>query len=334
VFAAAIAAAASLLAIFPIRRHAALLGLLDAPNERSSHRVVTPRGGGLGIFLGTAAGALAMWWSGAAHSAVWMLFASAAILATIGFLDDRHNLSPGLRLFAQISAAAFIVRGFGPISALPLPSPFNLPLSAPVFGWMFSILWLVAFTNFFNFMDGIDGLAGGQAIASGAGVILAGWSGDATSLAAVMSGACLGFLFHNWPAARVFMGDTGSGFLGFTIAALPFLAPFERNGDAAMAIAIGMALFLLDPVFTLIRRARAGKNIFRAHREHLYQQLVGPEEPAARVTAAYTCTAVMLAVVGAIGYRVPAVAWIGCVLALAAFLVVWRLAAARENVRP
>jgi len=327
----AVATIVSLLAIFPLRRYAGALGLLDAPNERSSHRVITPRGGGLAIVLASAVGALALWRLDSSHAAGWTLFAAAAVIAAIGFLDDRHNLSPVLRLIAQVSAAAFVVYAFTPLSTLPLPPPLRVSLSSPIAAWGFSILWLVAFTNFFNFMDGIDGLAGGQASACCIGVIVAGWSADAMSFAAIVTGACAGFLFHNWPPARIFMGDTGSGFLGFTIAGLPFLAAPERSGEAALAVAIGMALFLLDPMLTLIRRARARKNILRAHREHLYQQLVGPDEPAGRVTAAYTCTALVLAITGAAGYRVPGLAWIGCLAALSSFMVLWQLAARRER---
>ena len=159
--------------------------------------------------------------------------------------------------------------------------------------------------------------------------MLAAWSSDAAQLALAVAGACIGFLFHNWPPARIFMGDAGSGFLGFTLAGMPFLAPPLRRSDAVLALGVGLTLFLLDPLVTLFKRARRLKNIFRAHREHLYQQLVAPEEPAGPVAAAYTAAALLLAVVGAVGYRAAEMSWLGPVCGLGAFLVVW----ARPGVR-
>src|SRR5215207_263396 len=115
----ALAAIVSFAAIFAIRRYANALGLLDAPNERSSHRVVTPRGGGLAIILGSVVGATALSWIGDGHSAGWVLFGAAALIGAVGFLDDRHNLSPVLRLSAQIAAAAVVIYSCGPLGALP-----------------------------------------------------------------------------------------------------------------------------------------------------------------------------------------------------------------------
>jgi UDP-N-acetylmuramyl pentapeptide phosphotransferase/UDP-N-acetylglucosamine-1-phosphate transferase len=205
-------------------------------------------------------------------------------------------------------------------------------------GWALSLLWIVAAINFFNFMDGIDGLATGQAAASCLGVVAAAWSTDASALSLAAGAACLGFLYHNAPPARVFMGDSGSGFLGFLLAAIPFLAPAPRRSDALLAVAIGLTLFLVDPVVTLVRRALARKNVLRAHREHLYQQLVAPDEPAGRVTAAYTAAAVLLALLGAYGYRSPSMFWVGCAGGAVASYAVWhraRLATrARSSQRP
>ena len=242
-----------------------------------------------------------------------------------GPLDDRRGLPPSTRLIVQLCASVFVVGALGPLTAMPLPSPLNVSIPAAV-AWGFSIVWLVAVTNFFNFMDGIDGLAGGQAVATCVGVVAAAWSVDATALAVAAGGACAGFLFHNWSPARIFMGDAGSGFLGFALAGMPLLATTGDRSRAVVAIAIGLTLFLLDPTVTLMRRRLAGKDIFQAHREHLYQRLVPPETPAARVTSASVVMALVLALLGAVGYRYPSISWIGCIAGLCAFGAVWRAA--------
>jgi Fuc2NAc and GlcNAc transferase len=324
-----IAAVVTLLTLFPVRSHARTLGLVDAPNERSSHRVLTPRGGGVAIILGAAA-ALAFFGSLGELSAAWTLVGAAGLVGAVGLLDDRFGLPPILRLVAQLCIAAGLVATFGPLYTLPLPPPLNAPLPGPLLAWGLSLLWLSAVTNFFNFMDGIDGIAAAQAAAVCAGIVAAGWSPDAVLLALAVGGASIGFLFHNWPPARIFMGDAGSGFLGFALAGMPFLASPSRRSDALLALAVGMTLFLLDPLVTLFSRARAGKNIFQAHREHLYQQLVAPEEPAGRVTAGYTGAALLLALAGAFGYHNPPAAWMGCAAGVALFVVVWRHASVRR----
>jgi Fuc2NAc and GlcNAc transferase len=306
----------------PLRRHASALGLLDRPGERSSHRVVTPRGGGVAIAGGAA---LALAWltaAGSAGSAAWVLFAAAAFVGVAGLLDDRLDLPPPVKFGSQLAAALALLVAVGPFTRLPLPAPFDVDLPWVVLQWAFTALWITAVVNFFNFMDGIDGLATGQTVASALGVAAAGWSLDATALAIAAAAAGLGFLVHNAPPARIFMGDSGSGFLGFLLAGLPLLAPSWRRHEAIVAVAIGLALFLLDPLLTLVRRARAGKNLLRAHREHVYQQLVAPEEHAGRVTALYSAIALALSLVGAAGYHRPWLLWVGALAAVAVFSLV------------
>lgn len=304
-----------------IRRHAARLKLLDAPNERSSHRVTMPRGGGAGIVVGVGVTLLIMHRPGDSMQGV-ALFGAASAVACIGAIDDRRGVSAPLRLLIHTLAAALAVYCLGPVGALWLPGlpPFVLPTGVAVAA---TILWLVAVTNFFNFMDGIDGLAGGQAAASAVGVVLAAWSADAVVLAAAIAGASLGFLVHNWPPARIFMGDVGSGYLGFLLAGLPLLAPDAQRPNAVVAVATGLALFLLDPAITLVRRAFAGKNILRAHREHLYQRLAPAETSVVAVTTRYVAAALLLAGLGALGFLRPDLAWVGATVAIVAFGVVW-----------
>jgi len=329
-----VAAILTYVATFPIRRHAHALGLLDLPGERSSHRVATPRGGGIAIMLGTAAGlAVLSALSGRVGSEAWTLFGVAAAVGAVGLVDDRFGLSPVSKLVAQIAGAVVLVVAFGPVVDVAVPSPFDGAVARSLLAWGLSVLWLTTVVNFFNFMDGIDGLAAGQALASCIGIVAAAWSGDATVVTLSVGAACLGFLFHNAPRARIFMGDSGSGFLGFVLAAAPFAAPPPRRGEALLAVAIGLSLFLLDPIRTLIKRAYERKNIFRAHREHLYQELVAPDEPAGRVAATYSAAALLLALCGAAGYRWPPMFWVGGLAGAIAFLLVWQRARRASRTR-
>jgi UDP-N-acetylmuramyl pentapeptide phosphotransferase/UDP-N-acetylglucosamine-1-phosphate transferase len=163
-------------------------------------------------------------------------------------------------------------------------------------------------------------LAGGQAAASFLGIAIASWSLSSSQYSLGVGAACLGFLLHNWAPASIFMGDVGSGFLGFSISALPFLAPAARRGDAVFAVAVGLGLFLLDPLETLARRFRSGQRLTLSHREHRYQGLIDPGADAGSVAGALVAAGVVLSLLGALSYRNSGLQWI-CVMAVAlAFL--------------
>ncbi len=249
--------------------------LLDAVNERSSHAVPTPRGGGLGL----TAGALIAWVAAACFLPTAtigvVLGASAAIaaLAAVGWWDDHAGLPPRVRLVAQFACAAAVVALIGlparvSLGALSLALPPALVAVLAVIG----AVWLV---NLTNFMDGIDGIAGSQGLVAcaGAAAMLGGaesaepWS----ALALAFAGACVGFLAWNWPPARIFMGDVGSTALGLVFAAL-VLAQL-RQGIAADLALLPLAPFVLDATCTLLRRAYRREKLSQAHRSHLYQRL-------------------------------------------------------------
>lgn len=254
--------------------------ILDHPNLRSSHTRPTPRGGGWGI-VGVVLPAWAglAWWFGRLDLLAPM-FAAAALLAAICWMDDKSGISPLVRLVAQFAAAStglltlgseqLVFQGF-----LPLP----LDRAAAAICWV----W---FMNLYNFMDGIDGLAAAEAIAIGVGVLaLAVLTGmpQLSLLAAALLGAAAGFLVWNWQPARVFMGDVGSVPLGFLVGWLLLMLASAGLWEAAMLLPL---YFLSDATFTLLRRLMRGERVWRPHREHLYQLAVTAGRTHAGVTLA------------------------------------------------
>lgn len=257
-----------------IRRHGTSLRLLQAPNYRSSHIKPTVSGGGLGIAVaGTAAGlALGQDAPTGFHVAV----AVSAIGSTIGFLDDRFDLSAALRIIAHFCLVTTLVLSSGIIT---MPDLLQLRSLMPILALGVLLIVGVWWINLFNFMDGIDGIAATEAvfILAAASTFLAGSaleSGDwatAQAVAAVIA-ACLGFLLLNWPPARIFMGDAGSNYLAFFILAVALLT--IASGTMGYAVwAILPATFVADATVTLLRRAMNGERWLSAHRLHAYQKL-------------------------------------------------------------
>jgi Fuc2NAc and GlcNAc transferase len=247
-------------------------GVLDIPNLRSSHKIPTPRGGGIGIILGLMAGTLAarlleMRLPGAE------LFLAAGLIALIGFIDDRSGgVSVLVRFACQFAAAGIVIHGAGGLARLPLPAPLNVSLG--VLAIPAALIWIVGLTNLYNFLDGIDGFAGLQGVIAGLSLAFLAPGGLFAAIGFAIAGACAGFLVHNWHPAKVFMGDVGSPTLGFILAALPFqLEPGSRS-QAVFVVVICLWFFFSDGVFTFMRRLSRGEKVWEAHRSHLYQRLV------------------------------------------------------------
>lgn len=245
--------------------------ILDHPNDRSSHSIPTPRGGGWGVMLTLlpAWALIALTGVGGSDGGLRVLpiLAGAAALMAVSWMDDRRGLGPAPRFLAQIAAVA---AGLTALPADGLVFQGLLPLWADrlvaAVGW----LW---FVNLFNFMDGIDGLAGSEAATIGAGlalVVAVGGLDPAYGLYGLAAaGAALGFLLWNWHPAKLFMGDVGSVPLGFTLGWL--LLAVAASGLWAAALLVP-AYFLADATVTLLRRAAEGKKVWQAHREHFYQK--------------------------------------------------------------
>lgn len=254
--------------------------ITDVPIDRSSHSIPTPRGGGLGfVIISVIAFVVYFAWQGILTSEVYLSFIiTLGIIASLGWFDDKNNLSAITRFAIQVVAAAIIllfVEGLSTFS-LPFVSEFSLGFLSPFLG----ILWIAGVTNIYNFMDGIDGIATEQALTASAGWMIFAflWNEPILiTLNLIVFATVLVFLIYNWDPAKIFMGDVGSLFLGFFFAVMPFLAAsISAEYTIANTLWIGALLlwpFLFDSSSTLFWRLKQGENIFEAHRSHLYQRL-------------------------------------------------------------
>lgn len=276
--------------------------VLDIPNDRSSHDTPTPHGGGLVMVILTLAGVLTYGIMTGELRAVWWFLAGGALIAVVSWFDDLHDLPSAIRFAVHGFGAIMAIAGFGYWQSVDLPL-----LPAVNLGWLgaaVTFVWIVGLTNAFNFMDGIDGIAGSQAVVAGLAWLVFGWWTDQTLIVVIglmISCSSLGFLAHNWSPARIFMGDVSSAFLGFTFAVLPLMA--ARNGGTqnrwVLTSILVMWPFVFDTTLTLIRRLLRGENVLRAHRSHLYQRLVIVGMSHARATSLYGVLALLSALIGA-----------------------------------
>ena len=254
------------------------LGVMSMPNRRSSHDWPIPNSGGVAIVLTFFAGFSVLSYFGDESligSNHMIGFAIAALgVAAISLADDLgHFRSFKIKLAAQVSAALVLV-AFGIVfrtMSLPVAGTFELGW----WGYPMTVLWIVAMTNIFNFMDGLDGLAGG------CGVIVALFFGVVTAnegshfvyiLCYVLLASALGFLIFNFPTARIFMGDVGSQFLGFGFAAIAVIAAeYDTSRTSLLIMPLLFFHFIFDATFTFFRRLFSGQHVTEAHRGHLYQ---------------------------------------------------------------
>jgi Fuc2NAc and GlcNAc transferase len=256
--------AAAWLGTLAVLRYAVARDLLDHPNERSSHAAPTPRGGGLAIVGALLAGLAALHVLGEINEMLLAAVAGGGLaIAVVGFVDDHGHLSPRVRLAVHFAAVAWALCWLCGMPPLPVGGGYVLDGPAWTAVGAVGLVWLL---NLYNFMDGIDGIAGVEAVCVGLGAALLAGS-PAWLLAAA---AAAGFLVLNWPPARIFMGDVGSGFLGFVLGVLAVdAAAWERLPLASSAILLG--LFLVDATVTLLRRWLRGERLSQAHRSHAYQ---------------------------------------------------------------
>ncbi len=234
--------------------------------------MATPRGGGVAIVLTTLIALPVLGALGAlAWQTLWGLVGGGALVALIGFADDRGHIAPLWRLLGHLAAAAWVLAWLG---GLPTLSILGFVLELGWFGNGLAALYLVWLLNLTNFMDGIDGIAGVETITTSLGgvllyVVVA--PGNTQWLAPlVLASATLGFLVWNWPPAKIFMGDAGSGFLGLMLAALSLQAAWVSPA-LFWSWVILLGAFVVDATVTLLRRVMRGERFYEAHRSHAYQ---------------------------------------------------------------
>jgi FlaA1/EpsC-like NDP-sugar epimerase/UDP-N-acetylmuramyl pentapeptide phosphotransferase/UDP-N-acetylglucosamine-1-phosphate transferase len=271
-------------------QYAPFLGLVHKPNQRSSHVKIIPHGGGIGIVISTILFTLwLLWQDDVNYLAYWTAIGLALIVAIKGLVDDIHNLPVSLRLVIQIAVSAGLLVALYvlPNNGLDLDAVEGIPLWLSFGLVLFAGVWWL---NLFNFMDGIDGIAATEAIfiLAGAAGLIALLHPEVTQTTVWMWMLCLasatvGFLWHNWSPAKIFMGDTGSLFLAFMILFLALLTISLKWMNYA-SWAILAAVFISDASVTLFKRLLAGQRLSEAHRSHAYQRLARHWQSHTKVT--------------------------------------------------
>ncbi|MHC8400015.1 MraY family glycosyltransferase [Pseudomonas sp. MDT1-17] len=254
-----------------LRRYALSRSLMDIPNARSSHSVPTPRGGGVAIVLAFTLALGMLLIAGLMPSSAFLAIAGAgALIAVIGFMDDHGHIAARWRLLGHFAASAWLLFWIGGLPVVEIGvGTFDLGW----FGHVLAAFYLVWLLNLYNFMDGIDGIASVEAICVCLGACLLYWVSGATDLAwapLLLAVSVAGFLFWNFPPARIFMGDAGSGFLGIVLGGLSLQAAWV-SADLLWGWLILLGVFIVDATFTLFRRLLRGDKIYEAHRSHAYQ---------------------------------------------------------------
>lgn len=257
---------------YVIRRYALAKSLLDIPNHRSSHSVATPRGGGVAFIISfLAVLPVAYGLSLCSGTVALALWGAGALLAVVGFMDDRQHIPARWRLLMHFIASFWMLYwlgGFPPLSLgfVTIPSLLMTILA------VFYLVWLI---NLYNFMDGINGIASVEAITScilmALLYALIYFTGTNIPLY-LLAAAVLGFVVWNFPKAKIFMGDAGSGFLGITLGGLSIQAAW-LSSSLFFAWLIVLGIFIVDATWTLLRRLLRKEKLYEAHRSHTYQIL-------------------------------------------------------------
>jgi Fuc2NAc and GlcNAc transferase len=254
-----------------LRRYALAQRLLDHPNERSSHTVPTPRGGGVAIVVAFCAGVLLLLaTSHVQPRGAWAILGAGLGVAIVGFVDDHRHIAARWRLLAHFVAAAWALVWLGGLPALPLA---GTAIDLGAIGSALAAVLLVWLLNLYNFMDGIDGIAGTEAITVAAPGAALWWlaTGSAEALVPLLlAAAAFGFLLWNLPPARIFMGDAGSGFLGLVFGVLAVWSAHQQP-QLFWTWLVLRGVFVVDATVTLLRRLWRRERVYQAHRSHAYQ---------------------------------------------------------------
>ena len=283
----------------------ALDKLLDIPNERSSHSSPTPRGGGLAIAVTSLGGviiaAIIGWidWNLAIA-----LAGGGAMIATVGFVDDHRSLSALTRFAVQFISAGWAMFWVGGLPSLSIGSS---TVSLGVVGTVLGVIGIVWAINLYNFVDGIDGLAAGEAISTGTigALILLAMGHDGLAMVSLLiAAASAGFLPLNWAPAKLFMGDVGSGMLGYLFAVLA-IASENASAIPLLIWVLLLGAFVFDATVTLCRRIAHGEKWYHAHHSHAYQRMVQAGRSHAQVSSTVLLINLVLALLAVVAWLRP-----------------------------
>lgn len=254
-----------------LRRYAISRSLIDIPNARSSHTIATPRGGGVAIVVAFVLSLGFLYAVGLMSTRAFIASAGAGVaIALIGFMDDHGHIAARWRLLGHFAAAAWLLGWFGGLPPIEL---FGFSVDLGWAGHVLATFYLVWLLNLYNFMDGIDGIASVEAICACLGACLLYWLSGLDSLIwgpLLLAASVAGFLYWNFPPARIFMGDAGSGFLGIVLGGFSLQAAWV-SAPMLWAWLILLGVFIVDATFTLFRRLLRGDKVYEAHRSHAYQ---------------------------------------------------------------
>jgi Fuc2NAc and GlcNAc transferase len=294
------------------------IGLVDVPNERSSHTIPIPRSGGIGIWLTFIPAGF--------FFTNYQIFAIlAGIVGLIGLFEDSFTLSTKIRLLLQLIIFTVVVS-----QLLGLPTSI-----IKLIFFIFWIVFVIGTANFYNFMDGIDGIAGLTGLVGFGFMAIFSFffvnNSDIALMSIVASMACLGFLPFNFPKAKVFMGDVGSVFLGLVFAS--FVVKLSTTINIFICIVMFLCLFYADAIVTIFCRWQRGENLMQAHRKHLYQYMSNELKiPHWIVSLAYALAQLFFGILALIAYR-KGLVWqlvvFGVFIIL--FLVIYKVI---KNVKP
>jgi glycosyltransferase WbpL len=268
----------SFVGVLAMRHCSQYVGLVDVVNERSSHVAPTPRGGGLAfvIVIPTMTAIVASRQGRGVTTQMAALLLASVLVAVVSLADDRWSVPASLRFSAHLTGALMLLASGAVLREISIARDIAWQLG--VLSMPITLLWIVGLTNAYNFMDGIDGLAAGHAVIVGSSMawlayVLA--APEVASAMLILAAGALGFLIQNWPPAKIFMGDVGSAFLGFSLAGWAVVSgalPFDAVPVGAWVIVLSP--FILDTSITFVWRVVRGERWYEPHRKHFYQRLI------------------------------------------------------------
>lgn len=256
-----------------VKKLAVKIGAMDKPNGRKIHKELTPRLGGLAIFIGAF---FSLLYAQPSHEHFSGIALGAFIILLTGIIDDIYDIKPIIKLSGQLIAAICVVTSGLIIDKITLPLIGTVNFEG--FSFIITILWIVGITNAINLIDGLDGLAAGVSTIALTSILIMAIMDYRTAVVYIciaLIGSNLGFLVHNFYPAKIFMGDSGSLFLGYVISVVSMLGLFKNVAILSFIIPIiilGIPIF--DTIFAIIRRARSGQKLMEADKKHLHYQLL------------------------------------------------------------